>query len=293
MTRITVSSVSYWDGTAMSPDLGLASWDGAMMRSLVPPLLVIPEGYADVADMLSRPMIYMAHRGGSADYPEMSLRAYTQAVVEGFGCLEWSTQRTSDGVFIGCHNPYINEAVGLPGTDLIVADMTWAQIQGYRIVPPATHPERSTEPFMRIEELIEAYGPTHILMIDPKNVGSANYAALLDIMDAGGGPDRILGKWVGSNQTWSNALHIRNYLAWGAFYDSDDHGTVTTAQAQWDLLGFNYGASQVNWDFILSFGKPVYAHVCPTQVSVDTGVSKGAVGAQVSGIEAVDVYKVF
>jgi hypothetical protein len=33
--------------------------------------------------------------------------------------------------------------------------------------------------------------------------------------------------------------------------------------------------------------------VCPDQASVDTAVAKGAVGAQVSGTEAVDVYKVF
>lgn len=293
MTRITVSSLSHWDGAAMDEDITPAFWDGATMRSLTQPLLVIPDGYADVADMLAQPMIYMAHRGGSADYPEMSLRAYTQAAVEGFGCLEWSTQRTSDGVFIGCHNPYINDAVGLPGTDLVVANMTWAAIQGYQIVPPAAHPERSSEPFMRIEELIDAYGSTHVLMVDPKNVGSANYTALLDIMDAGGGSGRILGKWVGTNPTWSTALHARGYTAWGAYYDTDDQAMVTATQGEWDLLGFNYGASQANWDFILSFGKPVYAHVCPTQVAVDTGVSKGAVGAQVSGIEAVDVYKGF
>jgi hypothetical protein len=293
MTRITVSTLSHWDGTDLSPDIAPAFWNGATMLPLVPPLLVIPEGYANVADMLSRPMIYMAHRGGSADYPEMSLRAYTQSAVEGFGCLEWSTQRTIDGVFIGCHDPYINRVVGLPGTDLVVANMTWAAIQEYLIIPPAEHPERTSQPFMRIEELIEAYGPSHVLMIDPKNVGSANYAALLDIMDAGGGPERFLGKWVGSNQTWSDALHARDYQAWGAFYDTDDQATVTATQVQWDLLGFNYGASQVDWDFITSFGKPVYAHVCPNQAAVDTGVSRGAVGAQVSGIEAVNVYKEF
>lgn len=293
MTRILLSEVPYWDGTSFVGDVDLSYWDGATMHPLAPPLLVIPTGYASVTDMLSRPVAYMAHRGGSADYPEMSMRGYTQSAIEGFGCLEFSTQRTSDGVFIGCHDPYLNRVVGLPGTDLVVADMTWAQVQTYRIIPPANHQERQSEPFIRIEDLIEAYGSTHVLLIDPKNIGSTNYAAILDIMDASGGPTRFLGKWVGSNAAWSTALHDRGYLAWGAYYDTDDQATVTATQVQWDLLGFNYGAAQVDWDFILSFGKPVYAHVCPTQVSVDTGVSKGAVGAQVSGIEAVNVYKQF
>jgi Glycerophosphoryl diester phosphodiesterase family len=294
MTRITVSSLSYWDGATMGPDLEPAFWDGATMRALVPPFLVIPEGYADVTDMLSRPMVYMAHRGGSADYPQMSLRAYTQAAVEGFGCLELPGGRTLDGVIFGSgDNGTLNEEAGIPGNDLVIADMTWAEVQAYTIAPPSQHPERQRQPFMRIEELVEAYGPTHIIMFDPKTINSSYYPQILDYMDANGGPDRWLGKWVGSNQTWSDALHARGYTAWGAFYDSDDQAMVTAAQVQWDLLGFNYGASQTDWDFILSFGKPVYAHVCPTQVAVDTGVAKGAVGAQVSGIEAVNVYKLF
>lgn len=293
MTRIMVPSLAYWDGDEFTGSVTLNYWDGEALAEMTEPLLVIPEGYANVADMLSRPMVYMAHRGGSVDYPEMSLRAYTQSVIEGFGCLEWSTQRTSDGVFIGCHDPSINRVVGLPGDDLVVANMTWAEIQTYQIQPPPEHPERQTQPFMRIEELVEAYGSSHIIMIDPKNIGSANYAALLNGMDASGGPERWLGKWVGSNPAWSTALHDRGYLAWGAYYDTDDQQMVTDTQVQWDILGFNYGASQSSWNFITSFGKSVYAHVCPTQLAVDTGVSKGAVGAQVSGIEAVDVYKEF
>lgn len=293
MTRILLPSLNYWDGDSFTEGITLGHWDGDSMTPITEPLLVIPQGYANVADMLSRPMVYMAHRGGSADYPEMSLRGYTQSAVEGFGCLEWSTQRTSDGVFIGCHDPSINRVVGLPGNDLVVANMTWAQIQEYRINPPSGHPERQSQPFMRIEELVEAYGSTHVIMVDPKNIGSANYAALLNGMDASGGPERWIGKWVGGNLAWSTALHERGYLAWGAYYDTDSQQTVTETQVQWDVLGFNYGASQANWDFITSFGKPVFAHVCPTQLAVDTGVARGAVGAQVSGIEAVDVYKEF
>jgi hypothetical protein len=91
------------------------------------------------------------------------------------------------------------------------------------------------------------------------------------------------------------ALRSRGYKSWGAFYNHDDRTMVTSAQAQWDVLGFNFGnaAAQEDWDFILSFGKRVFAHVCPDQASVDMGVAKGATGAQVSGIEHVDVYKEF
>jgi hypothetical protein len=293
MTRITVDTLGYWDGEEEKA-ASVSWWDGTT-ETPVDELLYVPRGYASVADMLSRPMVYMAHRGGSADYPEHSLRGYTQSVVEGFGCLEWSTQRTSDGVFVGCHDPNINSVVLGGGSFPPISQMTWAQIQAQQIKPPAAHPERSPEPFMRLEQLVAAYGKTHVIMVDPKNVSPTYYPQLLDLMDANGGPSRWIGKWVGSNAQWSVALRSRGYKSWGAFYNHDDRTMVTSAQAQWDVLGFNFGnaAAQEDWDFILSFGKRVFAHVCPDQASVDMGVAKGATGAQVSGIEHVDVYKEF
>jgi hypothetical protein len=293
MTRILLDNLNYWDEGVETPGVALKYWDGVTETALTEPPYLAPFGYASVADMLSRPVVYSAHRGGSIEYPEMSLRGYTQAVIEGFGCLEWSTQRTSDGVFVGCHDPNINAVVFGGGTYPNISAMTWAQIEPLLIKPPSAHPERDPQPFMRLEELIEAYGQSHVIMIDPKNIGSANYAQLLNLMDAAGGPSRWLGKWVGSNSNWATALRARGYKAWGAFYNTDDRTMVTNSQGQWDLLGFNYGAPQEDWDFITSFGKPVYGHVCPDQASVDTAVAKGAVGAQVSGTEAVDVYKVF
>lgn len=293
MTRITVETLGYWDGE--EEKVATVSWWDGTTETPVDELLYVPRGYASVADMLARPYAYFAHRGGSADYPEHSLRGYTQCAVEGFGCLEWSTQRTSDGVFVGCHDPNINSVVLGGGSFPPISQMTWAQIQEQQIKPPATHPERSPEPFMRLEQLIAAYGATHVIMIDPKNVSSTYYPQLLDLMDANGGPSRWIGKWVGSNAQWSTALRSRGYKSWGAFYSTDDRTMVTAAQSQWDILGFNYGnaATQEDWDFILSFGKPVYAHVCPDQTAVDLGIAKGARGAQVSGIEHVDVYKEF
>lgn len=295
MTRILIDPLNYWDGEETLGEAPLNYWNGTTLTELTEPMLLIPNGYSSVSDMLARPMIYSAHRGGSIEYPEHSLRGYTQAVIEGFGCLEWSTQRTADGVFIGCHDPNINAVVAGGGTFPAIKDMTWAQIQEQQIKPPAAHPERSNEPFMRLEQLIAAYGRTHVIMIDPKNITSAYYAQLLDLMDANGGPSRWIGKWVGSNPAWSTALRARGYKSWGAFYSTDDRSMVTSAQSQWDILGFNFGGSapQEDWDFILSFGKRVLAHVCASQADVDTGVAKGATGAQVSGTEAVDVYKVF
>lgn len=295
MTRIYLDPLDYWDGEENLGEMELAYWNGSEATPLEQPLLYIPRGYASVADMLSRPMVYSAHRGGSVEYPEHSMRGYTQAVIEGFGCLEFSAARTSDGVFIGCHDADIDRVVVGGANFPPVSQMTWAQIQAEMIAPPSPHPERAAQPFMRLEELIAAYGSTHVIMIDPKSIQSTHYPQLLNMMDAAGGPSRWLGKWVGSNANWSTALRSRGYKSWGAYYSTDDRSMVTASQGQWDILGFNFGGSapQEDWDFILSFGKRVWCHVAADQAGVDMGVAKGATGAQVSGTEAVDVYKTF
>ena len=294
MTRIYVDPLDYWDGEENLGAAQLGYWDGETWTEM-DPLLYIPRGYQDVASMLAQPMVYIAHRGGSAEYPEHSRRGYTQAAIEGFGALEFSAARTSDGVIIGCHDATIDRVVEGGGSFPPVSQMTWAQIQQQMVKPPDTHPERAPEPFIRIEQLIADYGSTHLIVFDPKSISPTHYPQILALMDANGGPSRWIGKWVGSNAAWSTALRSRGYKSWGAYYSTDDRSMVTGSQAQWDVLGFNFGGSapQEDWDFILSFGKRVWCHVAPTQGDVDTGVSKGATGAMVSGTEAVDVYKVY
>lgn len=297
MTRTTVPALSYWDGESMVPGAELGYWDGVTVTPLPDPLLVIQRGYSSVDAMLTPSNIgqkrYFAHRGGSIEYPEMTLRAYTQAAIEGFGCLEFSAARTSDGVIVGCHDADIDRVVVGGGDYPPVSQMTWAQIQERMVKPPSEHPGRAAEPFSRIEQVVAAYGKTHLIMFDPKSISPTHYPQILAYMDANGGPSRWIGKWVGSNAQWSTALRSRGYKSWGAYYNSDDRTSVANSQGQWDILGFNYGAPAEDWSFILSFGKPVYAHVCPDQAAVDSAIAKGAAGAQVSGTEAVDVYKVF
>jgi len=253
--------------------------------------IVLP-GPATVAEWQSERPMYMAHRGGSADWPEHSLRAYTQAVYHGYGCLEVSIQRTSDGVFVCNHDPSINAVVwggatGLPD----ISAMTWAQLSAYQIAGPENHLERGPEPFIRFVDLLAVYADSHIFMVDPKNISSTYYTEILDLLDSYGGNQRFIGKWVGSNVPWSNALKARNYESWGAFYGSNwtpGSGFDPAWADQWTMLGLNFDSSQAHWDEILATGKPVLAHICATEADVAMGASKGAVGFQVSSPEQVN-----
>lgn len=252
---------------------------------------VMLPGAASVTSFMADLPMYSAHRGGSADWPEHSLRAYTQAVLNGYPCLEVSLARTSDGVLVCNHDASINNVVyggatGLPD----ISAQTWATLSTYQIKGPTEHLERGPEPFLKLTDLLDKYASSHIFMIDPKSIASANYTEILDLLDGYGGPARFIGKWVGSNITWSNALKARSYLSWGAFFSADwvtGSGFNSAWADQWTMLGLNYDASQAHWTEILATGKPIIGHICPDEASVEMARSKGAVGFQVSGIEEV------
>lgn len=257
---------------------------------------VMPWGYPDVYSCLNTRPFFFAHRGGSAEWPEMTLRAYTQAVSEGYGGLEISLGRTSDGVIFGLHDGNINRTSGFaPGTYPAVSTMTWAEVQEHEVLPPEDHPDRDPEPYMLLSELVEAYGHSHVLLVDPKFLPTSVYEELLDYMDANGGPTRWIGKHVGDNPTWAAALASHGYERWGAYYQNDwvAGESVPEGWNDWTLLGLEFGASQAHYNDMLATGKTILTHVCFTQANVDMAFAKGASGVQVAGTEAVDPYQKF
>lgn len=245
--------------------------------------------------------MWSAHRGGSHDWPELSMRAYTQAVIRGYGCLEISVNRTSDGVYAAVHDLDIERVIFSPDTGLPpVSAMTWAQIQAYEMAGPVNFRERAPEPFERLETIVNTYKASHVFMIDPKGTDVSHYPELLDLLDtlAGdvlgspGGKTRFIGKYVGDNQVWADALAERGYQSWGAYYDTDwatgGAGFPAASAAMWTLLGLNYDASSAHWTEIKATGKKVLGHICVTPADVSTARSKGADGFQVSGVEQID-----
>lgn len=271
-------------------------WDGAVARDVTQvrvagetvdadALRAMPTGYPDVDTMLTRSPFYMAHRGGSKLWPEMSLHAYTQSVNWGIGMLEVSLARTSDGVWFGLHDENLDRVAGTTGA-VPASSMTWAQVQQYQINPPSgtTQPAR---PFMRIEELLRAYGNTHIIMFDPKyQSGAARTNELIDLMLQYVPVTRIMGKNFYTGRTFAATCKARGVKTWGYAYEADA-ATLAGYVDDWDLFGMNYDASQAAWDTVLSYGKPVIGHICDSEAAVTTALAKGADGLQLSNPLAV------
>lgn len=249
----------------------------------------VPAGYSSVTTMLATSPFYVAHRGGSLDWPEMSLHAYTQSVFWGVGAVELSLARTSDGVWFGLHDATLDRTSGTTG--FTASAHTWAEVQAYQITAAATNnPAQSARPYMRWEELMAAYYGTHIIFVDPK-VAIAFTSELLNMMDAM--PNTPTSHFVGKNygvsgpvnnsSGWAHDLAARGYKSWGYFYQADA-ANFATYQGRWDILGMDYTADAPTWASIMSYGKPVIGHIIPDAAAVTTALGYGAVGVMVSGV---------
>jgi hypothetical protein len=142
---------------------------------------------------------------------------------------------------------------------------------------------------MTLTAILDAYMATHVIFIDPKAAGgsSGNRTELINILKARDGwQQRIVAKSVpgSGNSSWLTEARTAGFKTNAMFYAGENFLTYHT---QADILGMSYDAAGSVWTSILSIGKPVMAHVCPTLASVTTGIANGAKGAMVSGVVQV------
>lgn len=237
---------------------------------------VMPSGYPSIDAMVAHQGFLVAHRGGSASWPEMSMRAYTNSVAHGAGALEVSVGRTSDGVWVLAHDQNLQRVdPSAPATP--IAQMTWAEVQRYRT---------AGERILRIEEYLEAYGRSHVTVLDPKY--SAQQWADLAAKLPADAKSRVIWKSAG-DATWLAAQwKAAGWRCWGyAYAQHASDGSLSRWAPSWDYLGFPWDAPALAWKVATSFGKPVWAHICPTKAAYDQGLQNGAVGCMVSGVADV------
>jgi hypothetical protein len=340
--------------------------------TLATPLEVrpFPFGYASVSAFLAAAStstpVYVAHRGGSIDWPEMTLYAYTQAGYWGCGALEVSLAQTRDGVYFGLHDSTLNRTSGsavantrasgttassptvtdsavtaldqgravtgtgipastfvgtvTPGVSYLLSSsattqsnvnatatgsptltltystdptvLTWAQIQAVYSVSASLPSGQTAKPYMRLEDIVSAYGSSHVLFIDPKLIFSVGplFTLLGTLYTALGLTlgDRVVIKYYGvSATTVPSAAQALGMKTWGYFYQADSANFATYADSRWDILGLDYTADATTWSTFMGIAstKPVLAHICPDAAAVTTGTGRGAVGAIVSGVK--------
>jgi len=255
---------------------------------------LLKPGFENVAQFLATPGATIAHRGGSESFPDMSEYGYDRSILRGFGALEFSAQRTSDGWWFGSHNPDINEVAGETGLPNI-STMTRAEIEAYANVdnPTALHPSR---PFFGLEEFLVKYGSDYVLFVDPKNALSFN-SEFLAICDNIVDPERLIWKYVlggvgsaGPSNGAQAALNRGWGGTWGYGYNTDvDSGAFAqhAVKPAWTILGMNNDTTQPYWDTALSYGKPVIAHIINSAADYAVAIAHGADAVQCADVTSV------
>lgn len=278
-----MGDVYYWDGSVATEATGqyLIADNGSPVAATA--LRAMPVGYRSVKQVESVTPAYMAHRGGSLNWPECSLYAYTRAVEQGCGMLEVSLNRTSDGVWFGLHDQTLDRTSGTIGAN--PQNMTWAQVQQYQITAAYTNdPTQRKRPYMRIEELLEAYGQSHVIMFDPKyRAGSSDTNQLIDLMLTYVPSTRLVGKYFYTARTFAQTVRLRGIKTWGYAYQSNIDDVINYAD-DWDWWGMEWSATQETWDRMKAMGKPVWGHICASKAQADEALAKGADGLQVSNV---------
>lgn len=243
--------------------------------------------YPDVDEVLSIHGLTMAHRGGSIDWPEMSQFAFDQSRAAGYRLLEFSAQRSKDGWWFGMHDNNFDRTSGVSGS-LPPSFYTQAEIESSFM--NVLNSSATPRPYLGLIDFLNRYSTDNILMVDPKNqLGSTT--EFLNILDAHGGPDRIIVKYfgVGSGSiALADAATARGYRTWGYFYEANvASGDLAAAQSHWSILGMEWNASPAAWTAAKSYGKKVIGHIIATPEQAATALGRGADILQVSGVSAI------
>ncbi|NRD27112.1 glycerophosphodiester phosphodiesterase family protein [Frigoribacterium sp. VKM Ac-2836] len=235
----------------------------------------------------------VAHRGGSLDWPEMSMFAYRRSVEAGVDGLEMSLARTSDGVWFGLHDETLDRTSGTTG--FVASEHTWAEVERQRISAAETSdPTQSDQPYARFDEIVREFGREHALFVDPKYVAARFYPELFEIARTQLGTadltQTLVGKGYCTQTEWGDLVRAEGCQTWGYYYAdelADDPELLTRTSGSWTLLGLDWSAPAATWATMAATGKPVYGHIVPDLADAHTALDQGAVGLVVSGVAEV------
>jgi glycerophosphoryl diester phosphodiesterase len=132
----------------------------------------VPTGFLDHP----RPLAF-AHRGGPAQFPENSWKAFEHAVGLGYEYLETDARATADGTVVAFHDKTLDRATDAIGA---IAELTAAQVAAARI--------RGSEPIPVLADLLMAW-PEIRFNIDVKDEPAVG--PLVEVLRATNSWDRI------------------------------------------------------------------------------------------------------
>jgi glycerophosphoryl diester phosphodiesterase len=229
-----------------------------------------------VAEWLARTPVFVAHRGGDADWPECSADAYRRAAAwNARAALEAPVWSTSDGAWVLSDTA---STATVFGTDYDIPTTPWPVLA--RLRSTVGH-----QPIGRlVSDVLEPYASRRILFVDNKS--DTDPAPLLALLARYGGPRRIVMKSYWAATETPVAARRAGYLTWGYYY-ARNMGAFAATQARYDLLGLDYTAPSSYFATMRATGKSIIAHTIRDRQAAAEAFGKGAAGLMVSGVIAV------
>jgi hypothetical protein len=223
---------------------------------------------------LNKGTLYVAHRGGSVDYVEMTAAAYAACDVRHIEAIELSVWRTSDGVWVGSHD---QTTARMFGTSVDIPSNTYAAISGLLTTVGGY-------PIAKMTDLLDLYSQTHVIFLDNKQgTNSAEFMSIVGSYANSRAHFVIKGYYSGS--VTFNAALAAGYATWAYYYEADLPNLDAT-ESRGTFLGLDYGASSGAWAQIKAKGKPVLGHVILTDANAASALANnpaGIVTGKVSG----------
>lgn len=230
------------------------------------------------------------------------MAAYEKAVDAGFRALEISVHRSSDGVFVGCHDRSTGR---IADVDLEVAKTPWSRLSQVQVRAD----DGSTAPMTRLETVLDAFADTHVIFLEDKTYQNAD--DLLAVVRRYRNPTRQF-VWKVFGNTEDKVIRAgadAGLKTWGYWFPGDmaaapspspgaspsdpptqpvgDPSTVRFLKnaARVDWVGVSFDSSPAQLAAARDTGKLMIGHIVRTPEQRDTLLRAGSQGLMVANLD--------
>jgi hypothetical protein len=239
--------------TLLAAGLGaaVASGWGCSVQNRFHPTPTPTQDALSVRTLTQTSPFFLGSRGGSRDWPEMTLYSYQQAaLVPKILAMEISVCGTSDGVLVCSADP---TTARMTGQNLTIAQETWQTLSTLRVRSDQTKdPTQPDQPLARFDEIIDAFIDRFVFFVEPTNKqGIPNLLAKLISLNR---PQHIVWKQPINSVRFGEARR-HGFGTLGYVLDEPAHtgGNLRrlAASADIDMLGVSIGRRAVLVDDVL------------------------------------------
>ena len=207
-----------------------------------------------IAELLSAPSFFIAHRGSGDNWPEHTMHAYSESAAAGLKAIEVSVSSTSDGMLV-CHHDLNTKRV--TGIDLTIARASYAALESVNIDARAwLGPATPLAPIPLLTEVLDRFAGSHVIFLEDKQgTNTDRILALLESYPAA--RDHIVWKQPARSRAQAEAA-ASGYTTWGYLTAADYHRFAELIPLV-DMLGVHHTAPEDRIRELVDSGKPVIA----------------------------------